>query len=66
MHGDETVGREMLVHLIDDLTKQYGSNDYVTKLIDSTNIYILVSILARPICLVLSLFIFFVVDGGLF
>ena len=40
MHGDETVGREMLVKLIRYLCEQYGRNDTVTKLIDSTDIYI--------------------------
>ncbi len=31
MHGDETVGREMLIKLIDDLTSKYSAGDSVVK-----------------------------------
>lgn len=41
MHGDEVVGREMTVYLIELLCSQYGINDRITKLVDSTDIYII-------------------------
>lgn len=40
MHGDETVGREMLVELINYLTANYGKVARVTNLIDTTRIFI--------------------------
>ena len=41
MHGNEVVGREMLLTLIKYLCEGYGRNDRVTKLVDSTRIHIL-------------------------
>jgi len=48
MHGDETVGREMLINYIDLLVHSYGNltdavSTRITKLIDSTDIYIIPS-----------------------
>ena len=49
MHGDETVGREILISFIDLLCSSYGKTgtefgDRITKLIDKTDIYIIPSI----------------------
>nr|XP_056703243.1 carboxypeptidase M [Euleptes europaea] len=43
MHGDEAVGREMLLHLIDFLVTSYQHDPVITKLIDSTRIHIMPS-----------------------
>lgn len=43
MHGDETVGREMLVNFIGLLLSGYGSNAVLTDLVDTTDIYIVPS-----------------------
>jgi len=43
MHGDEVVGREMTIYLIELLCSQYGINDRITKLVDETDIYIVPS-----------------------
>ncbi|KAL6083005.1 hypothetical protein STEG23_028005, partial [Scotinomys teguina] len=41
MHGDETVGRELLLHLIDYLVTSYGKDAQITHLINSTRIHIM-------------------------
>ena len=38
MHGDETVGREILLALAEYLVKNYGAVDRVTELLDSTEV----------------------------
>ena len=38
MHGDETVGREILLALAEYLVKNYGVVDRVTDLLDSTEV----------------------------
>ncbi len=43
MHGDEIVGRELMVKLIEDLTAHYGSDPRITSLMDHYQIYILPS-----------------------
>ncbi len=43
MHGDEVVGREMMIKLIDKLVSEYQSNDEVKQLIDHSQIYIMPS-----------------------
>ncbi len=44
MHGDEIVGREMMILLLEDLTAKYAAgNTEVKSLIDNTEIYILPS-----------------------
>jgi hypothetical protein len=43
MHGDEIVGRELLVRLIEDLAKGYGQDTFITELLDNTAIYMMPS-----------------------
>lgn len=43
MHGDEAVGREMLLHLVKYLCKNYGVNKRITKLVDRTRIHVMPS-----------------------
>lgn len=43
MHGNEVVGREMLLLLVKYLCENYKLNDRITKLIDTTRIHILPS-----------------------
>eukprot|EP00741_Cyanophora_paradoxa_P021717 tig00000241_g20962.t1 len=43
MHGDESVGREILIRLIQYLLENYGKDPAVTALVNSTDIYILPS-----------------------
>lgn len=43
MHGDEIVGREMMVKLIKDLLNNYGKDPQVTNLLDRVQIYIMPS-----------------------
>ncbi|NUM59135.1 MAG: DUF2817 domain-containing protein [Bdellovibrionaceae bacterium] len=43
MHGDEIIGRELMVLLIEDLIANYGKDSFITDLLDKTQIYILPS-----------------------
>ena len=43
MHGDEIVGREMMIKLIEDLASNYGKDPRITRLLDGVQIYILPS-----------------------
>ena len=43
MHGDETVGREMSVYLIDWLCSNYGVSERATNLVNNTSIHIMPS-----------------------
>lgn len=43
MHGDETVGRELSLYLIEWLVQGYGVNDRATNLVDNTAIFIMPS-----------------------
>lgn len=43
MHGDEAIGKEMLLHLIKYLCKNYGMNGRVTNIVDTTRIHIMPS-----------------------
>lgn len=43
MHGDEIMGRELMVLLIKDLVSNYGKDPAITQLVDKTQIYIMPS-----------------------
>jgi subtilisin-like proprotein convertase family protein len=43
MHGDEVVGKEMCVNLLNLLTDSYGSDPRITALVDTTEIWLLPS-----------------------
>lgn len=43
IHGNEAVGRELMLHLIHLLVTQYGTDKYITWLLDNTRIHILPS-----------------------
>lgn len=43
MHGDEIVGRELMVLFIRDLLKDYGTDQRITQLLDTTEIHIMPS-----------------------
>jgi len=40
IHGDETVGRELLLGLARYLTAEYGKNERITKLLDTTDLHL--------------------------
>ncbi|XP_063720735.1 carboxypeptidase D-like [Symsagittifera roscoffensis] len=43
MHGNEVVGREILINLIEWLVENYDKNDTATRLVDNTRIHIIVT-----------------------
>ncbi len=43
MHGNEVIGKEMLLHLVDHLCTGYGRNRTITNLINTTRIHILIT-----------------------
>lgn len=43
MHGDETIGREMLIYLAEYLLDNYGRVDEVTRILNSTDLYLMPS-----------------------
>ncbi|RZC31872.1 carboxypeptidase D, partial [Asbolus verrucosus] len=43
MHGDESVGRQLMIYLAQYLIRNYGEDDRVTRLVDSTDIYLMPS-----------------------
>ncbi len=43
MHGDETVGREMLIHFAQDLVHQYAQDEKIKHILDHSEIFILPS-----------------------
>ncbi|XP_077995365.1 carboxypeptidase D-like [Glandiceps talaboti] len=44
LHGNEVVGRELLLALCEHLVYSYGKDDWVTKLVDNTAIHIVPSV----------------------
>lgn len=43
MHGDETIGRELLIYLAQYLLSNYGKLDDVTRMLNTTDIYLMPS-----------------------
>lgn len=43
MHGNEVVSREILLHFIEQLLQGYNNDDEITRLVDTTRIYIMPS-----------------------
>lgn len=43
MHGDETVSRQVLVYLVEELLTKYGEEPRISQLINTTDIYIMPS-----------------------
>lgn len=43
MHGNEVVGRELLLLLVKYLCERYGTDDRVTRLLNTTRIHIMPS-----------------------
>ncbi|VVC30035.1 Peptidase M14, carboxypeptidase A,Carboxypeptidase-like, regulatory domain [Cinara cedri] len=41
MHGDETVGLQLLLYLAQYLTLYYGTDERITRIVDTTDIYIM-------------------------
>lgn len=44
MHGDETLGRQLMIYLVQYLLYNYGKNDRVTKLVDTIDVFIMPSL----------------------
>ena len=44
MHGDETVGREMVIFLAQYLLKNYGKDERITKLVNTTELHLMPSL----------------------
>lgn len=43
MHGDESIGRQLMIYLAQYLVLNYGSDERVTKLVNTTDIYLMPS-----------------------
>lgn len=43
MHGDESVGRQLMIYLAQYLLSNYGTNERVTKLLNTTDIFLMPS-----------------------
>lgn len=44
MHGDESVGRQLMIYLAQYLLANYGKDDRVTKLVNTTDIHLMPSL----------------------
>ncbi|KAJ8712882.1 hypothetical protein PYW08_008186 [Mythimna loreyi] len=44
MHGDESIGRQLMIYLAQYLLDNYGKNDRVTKLMNTTDIHLMPSL----------------------
>ena len=44
IHGDETIGRELCIYLIDFICKNYNLDDNLKKIVNNTNIFIMPSL----------------------
>lgn len=51
IHGDESVGRECLLHLIEYLCINYEKNDYITKLVNNVNHSLFVFLFFNKSCI---------------
>ena len=43
MHGDEAIGRQLMIYLAQYLLANYGKDERVTKLVDTTDIFLMPS-----------------------
>ncbi|KAF5285144.1 hypothetical protein FQA39_LY16833 [Lamprigera yunnana] len=43
MHGDETVGRQLIIYLAEYLLRNFGSDERVTRLVNTTDIFLMPS-----------------------
>ena len=43
MHGNEALGRQMLVYFVEYLLNNYGKESRITHLVDNTNIFVMIS-----------------------
>ena len=44
MHGNEAVGRQLLIYLAEYLAKEFGNNNRITRLLNNTEIFLLPSL----------------------
>jgi hypothetical protein len=44
MHGDEIVGRELMLKFIEDLSTNYGKDNQITRILDQVQVYVMPSL----------------------